>query len=121
MQFLEQYKLHYVYRPGREAAVPDFLSRIATVVVEPGWVARVARAQHSDPSLACLLTRARGDDPTFHFRGGGDTPVLYRVSHGRDQLVLPATGGFRQLVLSELHDSKLGGHLDATRTLAALT
>ena len=58
--------------------------------------------------------------PTFHLRGGGDTPVLYRVSHGREQLVLPATGGFRQLVLSELHDSKLGGHLDATRTLAAL-
>ena len=38
----------------------------------------------------------------------------------RDQLVLPETGGFRQLVLSELHDSKLVGHLDATRTLAGL-
>ena len=116
VQFLEQYKLDYVYRPGREAAVPDFLSRIATIVVEPGWVARVARAQ-----LSSLLSRARGDDPTFHLRGGGNTPVLYRVSHGREQLVLPATGGFRQLVLSELHDSKLGGHLDTTRTLAALT
>ena len=120
VQLLEQYKLDYVYRPGREAAVPDFMSRIANIVVEPGWVACVARAQHSDPLLACLLTRARGDDPTFHLRGGGDTPVLYRVSHGRDQLVLPVTGGFRQLVLSELHDSKLGGHLDATHTLAAL-
>ena len=120
VQFLEQYKLDYVYHPGREAAVPDFLSHIATIVVEPGWVARVARAQHSDLLLACLLTRACGDDPTFHLRGGGDTPVLYQVSHGREQLVLPATGGFCQLVLSELHDSKLGGHLDATRTLAAL-
>ena len=120
MQFLEQYKLDYVYHPGREAAVHDFLSRIATFVVEPGWVARVACAQHYDPSLACLLAHARRDDPTFHLQGGGDTPVLCQVSHGRDQLVLPATGGFCQLVLSELHDSKLGGHLDATRTLAAL-
>ena len=120
MQFLEQYKLDYVYHPGREAAVPDFLSRIATIVVEPGWVAHVARAQHSNSSLACLIAHARGDDPTFHLRGGGDTPVLYRVSHGREMLVLPATGWFHQLVLSELHDSKLGGHLDATRTLAAL-
>ena len=120
VHFLEQYKLDYVYHPGREAAVPFFLSRIATIVVEPGWVARVACGQHSDPSLACLLAHARGDDPTFHLRGGGDTPVMYRVSHGREQLVLPATGGFCQLVLSELHDSKLGGHLDATRTLAAL-
>ena len=120
VQFLEQYKLDYVYHPGREAAVPDFLSRIATIVVEPGWVVHVARPQHSDPLLACLLTRAHGDDPTFHLHGGGDTPVLYCVSHGGEQLVLPATGGFRQLVLSELHDSKLGGHFDATCTLAAL-
>ena len=44
-----KYKLDYVYHPGREAAVPNFLSHIATVVVEPGWVARVACAQHADP------------------------------------------------------------------------
>ena len=44
-----KYKLDYVYHPGREAAVLDFLSRIATVVVEPGWVAHVAHAQHADP------------------------------------------------------------------------
>ena len=95
VQFLEQYKLDYVYCPGGKAAVPNFLSCIATIVVEPGWVARVAHAQHSDPSLACLLTRAHGVDPTFHLRGGGDTPFLYRVSHGREQLVLPMTGGLR--------------------------
>ena len=117
---LEQYKLDYVYCPGREAAVPNFLSRIATIVVESGWVACVAHAQHANLSLACLLTHARGVDPTFYLRGGEDTPVLYHVSHGREQLVLPATGGFCQLVLAELHDSKLGGHLDATHTLAAL-
>ena len=120
VQLLEQYKLNYMYHPGREAAVPDFLSCIDTVVVEPGWVACVARAQHSDPLLACLLTRACRVDPMFHLRGGGDTPVLYRISLGHEQLVLPATGGFCQLVLSELHDSKLGGRLDATRALAAL-
>ena len=121
VQFLEQYKLDYVNHPGREAAVPAFLSCIATIVVEPGWVACVDCAQHSDPSLIGYLTRAQGVDPTFHLRGGGETPVLYRVSHGREQLVLPATGGFCQHVLSKLHDSKLGGHLDAIRTLAALT
>ena len=121
VQFLEQYKLEYVYHPGREAAVPDFLSRIATIVVEAGRVARMACAQYSDLLLACFFTRAHGVDPTFHLCGGGDTPVLYRVAHGHEHLVMPATGGFRQLVLSELHDSKLGRHLDATRTLAALT
>ena len=94
MQFLEQQKLEYVYCPGKEAALPDFLSQITTVVVEPGWVACMAHAQHSDPLLACFLTCAHGVDPTFHLRWGEDTPVLYHVSHGREQLVLPETGGF---------------------------
>ena len=52
--------------------------------------------------------------------GGGEFPVLYRVSAGHDQLVLPAAGGFSELVLAELHDSRLGGHLDSHRMLAAL-
>ena len=34
--------------------------------------------------------------------------------------MLPMVEGFCQLVLSELHDSKLGGHLDAACTLATL-
>ena len=44
LEFLGAYKLEFVYRPGVEAVVPDFLSRLCTVVVEPGWVERVARA-----------------------------------------------------------------------------
>ena len=63
VQHLEQQNLEYVYHPGKEAAVPDFLSRIATVVVDSGWVVRVACAQHSDLLLACFLTHAHGVDP----------------------------------------------------------
>ena len=100
--------------------MPDFLSRIATVVVEPGWLGRVARAQHSAPELGTFLAAARGQDPTFVLCGGGEFPVLYRVSAGHDQLILPAAGGFCELVLAELHDSRLGGHLDSRRMLAAL-
>ena len=100
--------------------MPDFLSRIATVVVEPGWLGRVARAQHCAPELATFVEAARGQDPTFVLHGGVEFPALYRVSAGHDQLVLPAAGGFRELVLAELHDSQLGGHLDSRRTLAAL-
>ena len=37
-----------------------------------------------------------------------------------NQLVLPAAGGFRELVLAELHDTRLGGHLNSCRTLAML-
>ena len=100
--------------------MPDFLSRIVTVVVEPGWLGRVACAQHCAPELSTFLLAARGQDPTFVLRGSGEFLVLYHVSAGHDQLVLPAAGGFRELVLAELHDSSLGGHLDSRHMLAAL-
>ena len=89
-------------------------------MVEPGWLGRGAHAQHTAPELASFLEAARGQDPTFVLRGGGEFPALYRVSAGHNQLVLPAAGGFRELVLAELHDSQLGGHLDSCRTLAIL-
>ena len=73
-----------------------------------------------DPALLDLLSRALGPDTTFHFCGGGEHPVLYCVHKGCDQLVLPSGGGFRDTVLRELHDTALGGHLGAAKTLEAL-
>ena len=112
--------MEFVYHPGKEAHVPDFLSCIATVVVEPGWLERVAHAQHAAPELLTFLEAARGQDPTLVLCGGGSFPVLYHVSAGHDQLLLPAAGEFCWLVLTELHDSQLGGNLDSRRTLVAL-
>ena len=89
-------------------------------MVEPGWLGRVASAQHTAPELALFLEAARGQDPAFVLLGGGLFPALYRVSAVHDQLLLPASGGFRELVLAEPHDSRLGGHLDSHRTLVAL-
>ena len=89
-------------------------------MVEPGWLERVACAQHAAPELSTFLAAAHGQDPTFVLHGGGSFPALYCVSAGHDQLILPAAGGFHELVLTELHDSRLGGHLDSRRTLAAL-
>ena len=100
--------------------MPDFLSHIATVVVKPGWLGRVAHAQHCAPELHTFLAAARGQDPTFVLHGGGEFPVLYHVSASHDQLVLPVARGFCELVLAELHDTQLGGHLDSRCTLAAL-
>lgn len=36
-------------------------------------------------------------------------------------LVVPRTGGFRNLLVSELHDSLLAGHLGARKTFLALS
>ena len=51
--------------------MPDFLSCITTVVVEPGWLGQVTLAQHAAPELTACLEAARGQDPTFVLRGGG--------------------------------------------------
>ena len=46
--------------------------------------------------------------------------LLYRVHDGREVLVIPAVGGLRELLMSELHDSLLAGHFGTRRTLRAL-
>lgn len=46
--------------------------------------------------------------------------LLYRVTDEGDRLVIPASGGLREVLLGELHDSLLAGHLGARKTLHAL-
>ena len=44
LQFLGAFSLEFEYRPGVAAIVPDFLSLLNSIVVEPGWLKRVSRA-----------------------------------------------------------------------------
>ena len=120
MEFLSAYKLSFEYRPGHEAVVPDVLSYLHTVVLEPSWLPRVSRCQHSDPELAPLIVCAQSNDGHFCLHGGGEHPTLYRVLNDYEALMLPAKGAFREIVICELHDSALGGHLGAKKTLLAL-
>lgn len=55
--------------------VPDALSRLSSVVYEPGWSVRLARAQFDpeDSEMAWLVGLARGDDARFRVRGEGTT------------------------------------------------
>ena len=110
----------YEYRPGVEAAVPDALSRLGTVLVEPGWLPRVCRAQREDSELAPLLQRAASQDGHYVLRGSGSEPALYRCTTSGERLVLPRQGGFRELLLHELHDAGAGGHLGVQKTLELL-
>ncbi len=122
MEYLANFHLEIVYRPGKLAVVPDALSRLSSMVFEPGWGARLARAQFdpSDVEMSRLVALARSDDARFRVRGEGDMSLLYRVGDTSDRLVLPALGGFRELALREVHDTLLGGHLGHRKTLAAL-
>ena len=76
--------------------------------------------QRAAPELTACLEAAYGQDRTSILRGGGLSPVLYRVSAGHDQLILPAAGGFCELVFAELHDTRLSCHLDSCHTSVAL-
>ena len=102
--------------------MPDALSRLASMVFEPGWAGRLARAQFdpTDPVLSCLVALAKGADARFRVRGEGPASLLYRTGEAGDRLVLPTTGGFLQLAMQEVHDATLGGHLGHRKTLAAL-
>ena len=42
-------------------------------------------------------------DNHFVIRSKHDVSLLYRTMGGNSHLVLPSTGGFRQLMLEELH------------------
>ena len=49
--------------------------------------------------------------------GEGEHPTLYRVLNDSEVLVLPAKGGFNEIILCELYDSALGGHKGAYKML----
>jgi hypothetical protein len=44
MEKLGEYDIEIKYRPGNKAVVPDALSRLGSVIFEPGWRERVVRA-----------------------------------------------------------------------------
>ena len=120
MEFLSAYKLSFEYQRGYEAIVTDALSHLHTVVLEPGWLPQVSHCQHSDPELAPLIVCAQSNDGHCCLHGGRECPTLYRVLNDSEVLVLLAKGGFHEIVLCELHDSALGGHLGADKMLLAL-
>ncbi len=70
---LSRFQLEIVYRKGCDAVVPDALSRradLATLIVEPSWLVRVARAQQDpdDVEMCHLRTRAASTDGAFVLR-----------------------------------------------------
>jgi hypothetical protein len=107
------------YKQGSENHVPDALSRRpnlgqddfkpqlnATSVssVIPSWLSQVAQGYDQDPSakklLSCLLT--------------GETMEHYTLSQGiirfKGRIWIGANKAIQQMIMSELHESAIGGH-----------
>ena len=97
MESLAETRPAIIYRAGTKAVVPDALSRrphppdescgglLSTLVVEPPFLQRVSAATFdgSDPDMATLVERARGQSP--------DLRIVSR--HGVDLLVRAAADG----------------------------
>jgi RNase H-like domain found in reverse transcriptase len=81
MEWLGEFALTWEYRPGKEGVAPDALSRIMTMVVEPGWLARVYRAQvATDEEMSRLRAKAGTVDGTFRLVDKEGLQLLYRCT-----------------------------------------
>ena len=120
MEFLSVYKLSFEYQSCQKAVIPDALSCLYTMVLEPGWLPWVSCSQNSDPELAPLTVHAQSNNGHFCLHVGGEHLTLYQVLNDSDVVVLPAKGGFHKIILCELYDIVLRGHLEALKMLQAL-
>lgn len=60
MEFLSEFVLNWEYRPGKLGVAPDALSRVMTIVCEPGWLGRVFRAQVAKDNEEMVKYYAKG-------------------------------------------------------------
>jgi RNase H-like domain found in reverse transcriptase len=82
IEWLGEFSLTWQYRPGTEGVAPDALSRIMTMVVEPGWLARVYRAQvdATDDEMSRLRAKATTVDGGFRLVNQEGLSLLYRCT-----------------------------------------
>ena len=71
--------------------------------------------------MAYFLCMERSSDPQFCVtRCAGVTLVICCNSNGVDQIVVPKSSGFRELLIEELHVTPLAGHLSVQKLTYAL-
>ena len=95
----------------------DLEASLNPIVLEPGWLESLASNQSSAPEKR---EWENSTNPNCEWRKWGEIELLHRILSSDAQLVLPKSGGFRQLVLSELYSAPLAGYFDARKTLVAL-
>ena len=67
--------------------------------------------------MACFLCMAWSSDPQFCVTHCAGVPlVTHRDSDGVDQIVVPKSSGFHELLIEELHVTPLAGHLGVLKT-----
>ena len=112
-----------VYRPGRENSVADSLSRRenlvelnAISVPQSNLWKEIRRNSTLDDEVSKLI-----DDVE---KGEGKTDSRYTINQGfllKDgKVVVPANDELRRAIISEFHDSTIGGHSGILRTYSRI-
>ena len=118
-EFLSEFDFEIVYRPGKGNVVADALSRLH--VVDCGTTSKgfsredllkgIEQAYKKEKETKRIL-EGLGDQKDFIVIQN----KIFYIRNGRRQLYLPL-GPYRDLIMSECHDTRYAGHLGVRKTL----
>ena len=107
-------------RAPKLTAAPELLASLA---VEPGWLARVhtGKFDKTDSEMHAIIAKARSNNATFVVREVHGLELVYRKrKHDVLQLMLPKRKGIYEACMLELHSSLYSAHMGVCKTIAAL-
>lgn len=94
---------------------------LTSVVLKPGWISSVDIVQENSYEMNKFHELgAFVENDEFEFRNVVEICIFYCQFNQYTQLVVSIYGGSRQLMLEELDDSKLAGHLGIRMTVVVL-
>jgi transposase InsO family protein len=133
MELLQEYDFDFKFKRGVDNIVPDALSRrpdyqesssppmsinSLDLQSDPGLRQRLINGYLEDSRLASIYQSClRGKSPTSYSLNDG---LLYVERHGDTLLCIPQSSDLRLLLLHDVHDAAIAGHLGFDKTYAAL-
>jgi transposase InsO family protein len=133
MELLQEYDFDFKYKKGSDNVVPDALSRrpdhrepsplplsvnALDIQSDPGLRQRLIDGYNEDPNLASVYQSClRGKSSSLYSLRDG---LLYVERHGDTLLCIPKSSDLRLLLLHDVHDAAIAGHLGFDKTYATL-